>query len=83
MRTALIIYLISHDHSPHTLLSPTARDITHDYEHNFLGLTEEDVAMETLLATRTALVENIASTCLKIIGVFWFPSIDANPIGHC
>ena len=61
MRTALIIYLISHDHSPHTLLSPNARDITHDYEHNFLGMTEEDVAMETLLATRTALVENIAS----------------------
>ncbi|MBE9522511.1 MAG: nucleotidyl transferase AbiEii/AbiGii toxin family protein [Proteobacteria bacterium] len=61
MRTALIIYLISHDHSPHTLLSPAVRDVTHDYERNFLGMTEEDVAMETLLATRTALVDNIAS----------------------
>jgi predicted nucleotidyltransferase component of viral defense system len=61
MRTALIIYLISHDHSPHTLLSPAVRDITHDYERNFLGMTGEDVAMETLLATRTALVDNIAS----------------------
>ena len=61
MRTALVIYLISHDHSPHTLLSPAARDITHDYERNFIGMTEEDVAMETLLATRTALVDNIAS----------------------
>jgi predicted nucleotidyltransferase component of viral defense system len=61
LRTALIVYLISHDHSPHTLLSPAARDITHDYERNFMGMTEEDVAMETLLATRTALVDNIAS----------------------
>lgn len=61
MRTALIVYLISHDHSPHTLLSPAVRDITHDYERNFLGMAEEDVAMETLLATRTALVDNIAS----------------------
>jgi len=61
MRTALIIYLISHDHSPHTLLSPAVRDITHDYERNFLGMNEEDVAMETLLETRTALVDNIAS----------------------
>jgi len=61
LRTALIIYLISHDHSPHTLLSPAARDITHDYERNFLGMIEEDVTMETLLATRTALVDNIAS----------------------
>ncbi len=62
MRTALIVYLISHDHSPHTLLSPTNRDITHDYERNFRGLTDEDVAVETLLAVRTALVDNIAST---------------------
>ncbi len=61
LRTALIVYLISHDHSPHTLLSPSARDIAHDYERNFLGMTEEDVAMETLLTTRTALVDNIVS----------------------
>jgi len=61
MRTALIVYLISHDHSPHSLLSPAFRDITHDYERNFIGMTEEDVAMETLLATRTALVDNFVS----------------------
>jgi len=61
MRTALIVYLISHDHSPHTLLSPAARDITHDYERNFLGLTEEDITLETLLDTRTVLVDNITS----------------------
>ncbi|MFV1977105.1 MAG: nucleotidyl transferase AbiEii/AbiGii toxin family protein, partial [Candidatus Scalindua sp.] len=61
LRTALVVYLISHDHSPHTLLSPAARDITHDYERNFLGMTEEDVVVETLLATRTALVNNVVS----------------------
>ena len=61
MRTALIVYLISHDHSPHTLLSPAARDITHDYERNFLGLTEEDITLETLLDARTVLVDNITS----------------------
>ena len=65
LRMAFIIYLISHDHSPHTLLSPAARDIAHDYERNFLGMTEEDVAMETLLATRTALVDNITSNMPK------------------
>jgi len=61
LRTALIIYLISHDHSPHTLLSPAARDITHDYERNFLGMIEEDITMKTLLDVRTALVDNITS----------------------
>ena len=61
LRTALIVYLISHDHSPHTLLSPAARDITHDYERNFLGMIEEDITMKTLLDARTALVDNITS----------------------
>jgi len=61
MRTALIVYLISHDHSPHTLLSPAARDIAHDYERNFLGMTEENITMETLLDARTTLINNIAS----------------------
>jgi len=61
MRTALIVYLISHDHSPHTLLSPANRDISHDYESHFLGMTEENVALKTLLATRTALIDDITS----------------------
>jgi len=61
LRTALIVYLVSHDHSPHTLLSPATRDIEHDYERNFLGMIEEDIAMETLHATRTALVDNVAT----------------------
>ena len=61
MRTAIIVYLISHDHSPHTLLSPATRDITHDYEQNFIGMTEEDITMETLLDARTTLVNNITS----------------------
>ena len=60
LRTAFIIYLISHDHSPHTLLSPAARDIAQDYERNFLSMTEENIAMEMLLEARTALINNIA-----------------------
>ena len=61
LRTAFIIYLISHDHSPHTLLSPATRDIAHDYERNFLGMTEEDVAIDTLLNARAVLIDNIIS----------------------
>ncbi len=35
LRTALIIYLISHDHSPHSLLDPVLREISQDFEQNF------------------------------------------------
>ena len=37
LRTALIVYLISHDHSPHSLLDPVLRDISLDFEQNFLS----------------------------------------------
>ena len=61
LRTALIVYLVSHDHSPHTLLSLDSRDITHDFEHGFRGMTEDDVPIEILLATHTTLVDDIIS----------------------
>ena len=34
LRTAIIVYLISHDHSPHSLLAPVLKDISQDYEQN-------------------------------------------------
>jgi hypothetical protein len=59
LRTAIIVYLISHDHAPHALLSPKCRDITHDFEHNFQGMTDEEVSCETLVAAHGALVRDV------------------------
>ncbi|MEO0443964.1 MAG: nucleotidyl transferase AbiEii/AbiGii toxin family protein [Pseudomonadota bacterium] len=59
LRTALVIYLISHDHSPHSLLDPVLRDISQDFQQNFAGMTSQDVALDTLLATRTALITDV------------------------
>lgn len=59
LRTAIIVYLISHDHAPHVLLAPECRDITHDLEHNFLGMTDEEVPGETLVAAHGALVRDV------------------------
>lgn len=61
LRTALIIYLISHDHSPHSLLVPAKKDITHEYEQNFQGMTEEEVSLETLVTARAALAADVVS----------------------
>ena len=59
MRVAIIVYLISHDHTPQTLLSPRLKDITQDYEQNFRGMTEEDFPLDLLSAARSALVDDI------------------------
>lgn len=59
LRTALIIYLISHDHSPYSLLDPMLRDISQDFEQNFIGMTTENITLDTLLGTRTKLIADV------------------------
>lgn len=61
LRTAIIIYLISHDHSPHSLLNPVLQDITQDFEQNFVGMTNEPIELSTLLNARQKLITNITS----------------------
>lgn len=61
LRNAIIIYLISHDHSPHSLLNPVLQDITQDFEQNFMGMTDAPTELSTLLNTRQSLVTNITS----------------------
>ncbi|MBV1883586.1 MAG: nucleotidyl transferase AbiEii/AbiGii toxin family protein [Pseudomonadales bacterium] len=59
LRTAIIVYLISHDHSPHSLLAPVLKDISQDYEQNFVGMTTEDIMLDTLLETREKLITDV------------------------
>lgn len=61
LRTAFIVYLISHDHSPHSLLAPSAKDIRAIYETDFAGMTEQSVSLETLLDARDRLVSTVLS----------------------
>ena len=59
LRSAFIVYLISHNHSPHSLLCPDNRDIQQSYERSFSGMTDKETPLETLLATRERLVHSI------------------------
>jgi len=61
LRTALIIYLISHDASPHALLKPRLADIQQDYEQNFAGMTDEDIGLDALLDVRLRLVHEVVA----------------------
>lgn len=59
LRTALIVYLISHDHSPHSLLAPVMRDISLDFTQSFAGMTVNDVSLDSVYATRERLVTDV------------------------
>lgn len=59
LRAALIAYLISHDHSPHSLLAPVLRDISQDFEQNFVGMTDGGVVLDALIDARDKLIADV------------------------
>ena len=59
IRRAFVVYLASSNRPIHEVLFTSPRDIRHDYEHNFQGMTAEPVPLEALLAARERLVQEI------------------------
>jgi predicted nucleotidyltransferase component of viral defense system len=59
---ALVIYLISHDHAPDKLLAPIEKDISHEYQTGFFGMTEHEVSLDTLISARRDLVEGVQAS---------------------
>lgn len=59
LRNAIIVYMISHDHSPHSLLNPVLQDITQEFEQNFVGMTDRPIKLSTLLDARQQLITTI------------------------
>ncbi|MDZ3798335.1 MAG: nucleotidyl transferase AbiEii/AbiGii toxin family protein [Xanthomonadales bacterium] len=59
IRRAFVVYLASSNRPIHEVLFTTLRDIRHDYEHNFQGMTVVPVQLDALLATRERMVREI------------------------
>lgn len=59
LRAALIVYIISHDTSPHALLNPKLADIGQDYAQNFAGMTDGDIGLAALLDVRLKLIHEV------------------------
>lgn len=59
IRRAFVIYLASHNRPMHEVLSPKLRDIQHEYERTFVGMTLEPVELEALIAVREHLVQEM------------------------
>ena len=59
IRRAFVVYLVCHNRPVHEVLFPSMRDIGHEYERNFKGMTTEPVELDTLLAARERMVREL------------------------
>lgn len=59
IRRAFVVYLSSSNRPIHEVLFTPLRDIRHDYEHNFQGMTAEPVPLDALLAARERMLQEL------------------------
>jgi predicted nucleotidyltransferase component of viral defense system len=59
IRSAFIVYLLSHGRPMAEVLAARPKDLSHAFENNFIGMTTDDVALVDLVSTRAALVDAI------------------------
>lgn len=59
LRRAFVVYLACSNRPLHEVLFPALKDIRQEYEHNFLGMTSEAVALESLLEARERLLQEL------------------------
>lgn len=56
LRRAFLVYLISHNRPMAEVLAPTRKTLAEEFERGFVGMTQENVELADLEATREALV---------------------------
>ena len=61
LRTAFVVYLLSHGRPIHEVLSPTRLDLSREYARGFDGMTTEPVSLKELLNTREQMVEKMTN----------------------
>lgn len=59
IRRAFVVYLASSNRPVHEVLFPPLRDIRHDYEFNFQGMTGEPVSLDALVAARERMAREL------------------------
>lgn len=59
IRRAFVVYLACHNRPVHEVLFPQLKNIEHDYQHNFVGMTTDPVPLDVLLATRDRMITEL------------------------
>ena len=61
LRTAFVVYLLSHGRPIHEILSPTRHDLSREYERGFSGMTTRPVTLRDLTDTREQIIITMTS----------------------
>ena len=59
LRTAFIVYLMSHNRPMAEVLAPTRKDIGQEFERGFMGMTEIPITLAELIEVREQLIVDI------------------------
>ena len=57
LRTAFVVYLVSHNRPAAEVLAPRRRDIEEEFRHGFVGMSEAPVRLEDLIEAREILID--------------------------
>ena len=61
LRQAFLVYIVSHNRPALETLSPRRKDIAHDFDANFVGMTSAPISIDDLIATREELIEVVVN----------------------
>ena len=59
LRTAFVVYMLSHNRPMAEVLAPTRKDISQEFERGFSGMTEVPVTLDDLVEAREQLIAEI------------------------
>jgi predicted nucleotidyltransferase component of viral defense system len=59
LRSAFVVYMLSHDRPMAEVLNPTRKDISDEFLRGFQGMTDKPVSKEELISAREALIAEI------------------------
>lgn len=81
IRRAFVIYLASHNRPVHEVLFPSLRDIRHEFEHNFAGMTAAPVDLDALLVAREQMMRELQQGLTEEERRFLLSLVSAEPEG--
>jgi predicted nucleotidyltransferase component of viral defense system len=57
LRQAFLVYILSHNRPAAEVLAPRRKEIEHEFQNNFVGMTAAPVRIEDLISTREEMIE--------------------------
>ncbi len=65
VKNSFILYLLSHNRPMNEVLNPNLKDISNEYENEFLTMAKEDIPLADLIEARSKLIEEIKNKLTK------------------